>query len=114
MFHQPEFKKEVVQFLLQHGIQKTLEKYKLPKSTIYYWVYKLNQKTNHYGFNYSKARIDPRLIIFIEKVYDQFPSMTRKKIKQLCDQYSFINNASYISISSIGRIVKRLSGKINK
>ncbi len=112
MFHPQEFKKEVVQYLLQHGIKQTLEKYnKIPKSTIYYWVYKINQENNlnkNNSFYYSKTRIDPRIIVFIKKIRVLFPTITRKKIKQLCDQYSYINNTSYISISSVGRILKRI------
>jgi len=119
VFHQIEFKKEVVNYLLQYGIKQTLQKYNtVSKSTIYYWLYKLNQiarlnnnennLSNFSSYYSNRTRIDPRMIIFIKRIKETLPIITRSKIKQLCNQYSYINNTSYISVSSIGRILKKI------
>lgn len=155
MFYPTQFKKEVVQYLQSFGITKTIKKYNIAKSNIYYWCYQFNNNrlgievdekgklaskenqtldTNSKNQEYVNARIkflreksgskdtklqlennlpiasriDPRMILFICNVKELFPNIGRGKIKKLCDKFSFINNTGEISLSSIGRMLKRI------
>jgi len=110
-----EYKQEVVKCLSKLGIKETLKKYNIPKSTIYFWAARdkqgiLNNEGNSQGNNLiNKSRkLDPNIIVFIQRVKLQFPKIGRGKMKALCDRYSFINNVAEISLSSIGRVIGEL------
>lgn len=106
----------ILDFFEKHGFSATYDAFKVSRSTIYRWRKLLEE---NYGRleslnNLSRApqtnrtsQIDIRVIEFIRNTRREHPRLGKEKIKPLLDEYCREQGIKNVSISTIGRIIKR-------
>lgn len=80
-----------------------VNKYKGIKGFVsfYRWSYRMEYMVT------EKPNWDPRVIEFIKELRKRYPRLGKEKIKPLLDEFCSQNNLKTISISTIGRIIKK-------
>ena len=128
LINHPEVKErlKILNFLSKYNIKVTVDAFEKSKSTIYLWkkkyhrggVYALANKSTK-PYNTRRMYLDDQILKFIKELREQYPRLSKTKIKPLLDQYCQKMNLKTISESKIGRIIKRNNwylylGKRNK
>ena len=107
---------KILDFFNEHGLSATRDAFGISRSTIYRWKKLLKQNHGRLESLNNLSRtprtkrlslIDTRIIDFIRNTRKEWPRLGKQKIKPLLDEYCRENNLRSLSISTIGRIIKR-------
>ena len=110
------FKLEVIEFHDKYGTQATVDAFKVSKPTIYRWksIYKYHRRDNISLIPKSRRPKTLRspswnidIVQFIKDIRKDHRNLGKDKIKPLLDIYCNANSISTISVSLIGKIIKR-------
>ena len=110
------FKLKVIEFHEIYGTKATVDAFKVSKSTIYEWkkIYREHRRDNTSLIPKSRrphklkyASWDTRIILFIKDIRKAHCNIGKDKIKPLLDVYCNDNSIPCISVSLIGKIIKR-------
>jgi transposase InsO family protein len=108
-------KLKIIEFFDKHGARITKEAFDISRSTIYRWKkrYKLrwlpeslipkSRRPKHTRRSY----IDSKILRFIENIRENNHRFGKNKIKLLLDEYCEKERLDKISISTIGKIIKK-------
>jgi transposase InsO family protein len=111
-----EFRLKVIEFHKKYGTRATVDAYQVSKPTIYRWRKTLK---DNYGCIESliphstiprRKRVMTthfKIIEFIKTLREQYGHLGKEKIKPLLDEYCLRENIKSISVSTIGKIIKR-------
>ena len=111
-----KFKLTVIEFHDEYGTKATIDAYHISKSTIYDWkkVYKDHKKDNTSLIPKSRrpntlrsTSWDIRIVQFISDIRKDHRNIGKYKIKPHLDIYCKDNDIPPISVSLIGKIIKR-------
>ncbi len=109
-----EYKLKVIRFFDKHGLSATKDAFSVSRSTIYLRKKKLREKSlfglanqSRRPYNTRRMYVDPLIYDFIKQIREQYPRMGKEKIKPLLDEYCQQHNLKPISVSKIGKIIKR-------
>ena len=107
-------KLKVLKFLDKYNIEITIDAFEKGRSTIFNWKRQYLDKgmiglINHSRKPYNTRRmyIDDQIFKFIKGLRDQYPKLSKTKIRPLLDDYCHKHTIKTISESKIGRIIKR-------
>lgn len=116
LINHPEVRQrlKILNFLDKYNIKITLDAFEKSKSVIYLWkqkyqeggIYALANKSTR-PYNTRRMYVDDQILKFIKDLRDQYPRLSKTKIKPLLDDYCKEKNLKTISESKIGRIIKR-------
>jgi len=110
------YRLEVLSFFQEFGLEATKKAFKVSKTTLYRWQKTL---TNHQGKISSllpkstrprhlrRMATDSRVIEYIQKLRGEHYRLGKRKIKVLLDRYCFNLRIETISVSTIGKVIKR-------
>lgn len=111
-----QFRVEVINFYLKHGLSATCEAYKVGRSSVFSWRKRYQESRGSLlslipASTKPKATrrmvVDLKLLDFIKNLRENNPRLGKEKIKLLVDAYCHKENLHLISASKIGRIIKR-------
>lgn len=111
-----KWKKKVISFFEEFGLAATLKAFGVSKSTVYLWRQKLRQAQGDVTVlnDLSRApnkrremKVTPEIIKFIREKRNEIPNLGKEKIKPLLDKFCREKRLKTISVSTIGRIIKR-------
>lgn len=107
---------EVLEFTKKWGTKAAIDAYKVSRPSIFRWKKALRDSQGLLESLIPKSRaphskrvmrVDPRVIEFISSLREDHPRLGKEKIKPLLDQYCQEQKMDKISISKIGRIIKK-------
>lgn len=107
---------KVIQFHNKYGTNTTMDAFKVSKRTIYRWkhMYIDSNKDPNYLIPKSKRphnvrdmQVHINVINQIKKIRYQYGCIGKRKIKVLLDEFCILNQYPCISISTIGKVIKR-------
>ena len=110
------YRLEVLSFFQEFGLEATKKAFKVSKTTLYRWQKTL---TDHQGKISSllpkstrprhlrRMATDSRVIEYIQKLREEHYRLGKRKIKVLLDRYCFNLRIETISVSTIGKVIKR-------
>jgi len=107
---------EIIDFFNEFGAVAACRAFKVKRSTIYRWkqLLKLGNGRLDALNNLSRAPIkkkesliDSKIVEFIRETRKQWPRLSKKKLKPLLDKYCAEKALKTVSISTIGRIIKK-------
>ena len=107
---------KIIEFHTAHGTSATCDAFAISRATIYRW--KKVFKTSHHVLESlipaSRAphrrramHTDPRIISFIRTLREQYGHLGKEKIKPLLDEYCQPIGIAPLSVSTIGKVLKR-------
>lgn len=111
-----QFRVEVINFYIKHGLTAACEAYKVGRSSIFSWK-KIYQESRGSLLSLIPAStrpktprrmvVNPKILDFIKNLRENNPRLGKEKVKLLVDAYCQKENLILISASKIGRIIKR-------
>ena len=116
-----QFRLKVIEFANEYGVKAATDAFNVSRATIYRWKKMLKVKMlkvnngklislipkSRKPKRLRKMMVDPEIISFIRKTREEHPRIGKEKLKPLLDKYCKERNIKTISISTIGRIIKR-------
>lgn len=111
-----QFRLQVIEFHKRYGTKATKDAYGISKATIFRWKKRLkdNQGRLESLIPDSKSPkrkrqmlTHPEIIKFIKDIREDKPRLGKEKIKPLLDKFCKDKNINSISISTIGKVIKR-------
>ncbi|MBC7238594.1 MAG: transposase, partial [Chloroflexi bacterium] len=111
-----KFRLEVINFYNKYGLAATIDAYGVSRATIFRWKKKLKDSKGDISSlipkskapkNKRKMETPPEVIEFISRIRKEHPRLGKEKIKPLLDEYCKKIGVKTISVSTIGKIIKR-------
>jgi putative transposase len=111
-----QLREQILLFHQKYGTKATIDAYKLSRATIYRWrkVYIESRKDisilipkSRSPINKRTMYVDYRIMDFIKELRTRRGRIGKEKVKPLLDEYSATNNIAKLSISKIGRIIRK-------
>jgi len=111
-----EFRLKVVEYHKQYGTKAAVSAYDVSKATIYRWRKRLAKSQGLLTSLIPDSRsprkkrfmlVDPKIISYIKTLRTDHPHLGKEKIKPFLDQFCLENSLRIISVSTIGKIIKR-------
>jgi transposase InsO family protein len=111
-----QFRLKVIEFANEYGVKAATDAFNVSRATIYRWKKMLKDNNGKLISLMPKSRkpkrlrkmiVDPEIISFIRRTREEHPGIGKEKIKPLLDKYCKERNIKTMSISTIGRIIKR-------
>lgn len=111
-----QVRQNIIEFSHKHGIQATIDAYGISRRTLFRWRKCLNDS---YGrletlipaskkpHNTRKMLTHPKIIAFIRGEREKVAHLGKEKIKPLLDEYCKEEGLPTLSISTIGKVIKR-------
>lgn len=107
---------KIIEFYDEHGETETKRYFKVNRKTINVW----KRKMEHSGQRLEslipqstrpkqvrRMTTDPRIVSFLRGLREQQPSLGKEKIKPLLDEYCQSLKIASLSVSTIGKVIKR-------
>ncbi len=107
---------KIIQFYDKHGEPATREAFGVSRQVIHTWKQKLQRAGGHLtGLSPKSTRpkhvramqTDWRIVQFIREVREQHPGLGQEKIKPLLDAFCREQGLNTISVSTIGKVIRR-------
>jgi len=111
-----EFRLKVIEYHKQFGTRATVAAYEVSKATLYRWRKRLDREQGKLTAlipysrsprNKRRMMADPRVISYIKTLRTNHPRLGKEKIKPFLDKFCLENDIRIISVSTIGKIIKR-------
>lgn len=113
---QAKFRLKVIEFQSKYGTKAAVDAFGVSRRSIYRWKRKLKISKGKIDslIPHSKApkrkrkmMVDVKVIGFIKEIREEKGRIGKEKIKPLLDEYCANNNLKSISISTIGKVIRR-------
>ena len=110
------FKLKVIEFSKSYGVSAAVSAYGVAKSTVFRWKKELKESGGHLDSLVPHSRtplrkrkmiVEPLVLEFIKDLREKHYRLGKEKIKVLLDEYCLKNNIKTISVSTIGKVIKR-------
>jgi len=111
-----KFRLKVLEFSMEYGIRATVKAYGVSKASILRWKKALNKSSGKLESLVPKSRapvhkrqmqVDHRIISFIRELRENHYRLGKEKLKPFVDEFCSSHNIKTISVSTIGKIIKR-------
>ena len=113
---QAEFRLKVIKYHLEFGTKATIAAYDVSKATLYRWKKRLDSQQGKltalipYSRSPKHKRVmltDHRIISYIRTLREDHPHLGKEKIKPFLDRFCQENDLKSVSVSTIGKVIKR-------
>ncbi|MBI5465499.1 transposase [Candidatus Gottesmanbacteria bacterium] len=110
------YRLEVLSFFKEFGLRATKKAFKVSKTTVYRWKKTLADNQGKLASLLPKStkpehlrrmETDLRIVEYIRKLREEHFRLGKQKVKPLLDQYCFELGIKSISVSTIGKLIKR-------
>lgn len=107
---------KIIQFYDKHGAPATCEAFGVSRQVIHTWKQKLQRAGGHLSSLSPKStrpkhvramQTDWRIVQFIREVREAHPGLGKEKIKPLLDEFCRAQGLPTISVSTIGKVIRR-------
>ena len=107
---------KIIEFSNKCGVKAAVDAFNVSRATIYRWKKRSKDSNGRLDSLIPKSRrskrlrkmiIDPEIVSFIRNIRKEHPRIGKEKIKPLLDEYCNKRNIKTISVSTIGKIIKR-------
>jgi len=111
-----QIRNDVLLFTDKYGIPASVDAYGISRRTLFRWKYKLKKAHGKLDSLIPQStkpktvrcmRTHPKVITFIREIREQYANLGKEKIKPLLDEYCLQEGVSTISVSTVGKIIKR-------
>jgi len=111
-----EEKVKILTFYSKYGLIPTQDAFGVGRSTLFWWKKKIKERNgsllgliNHSTKPYNTRRmfVDPKILEFIKSLREQYPRLGKEKIKIFLDIFCEKENLKPLSISTVGKVIKR-------
>ena len=111
-----KFRLRVIEFSKEYGLAGATKAYGVPRSTILRWKQLLKRSSGKLESLVPKSRapvhkrqmlVDHRVVLFIKELREEHYQLGKEKLKPFIDEFCHSNNIKTISISTIGKVIKR-------
>lgn len=111
-----QFRLKVIEFSNKYSVKAASDAFNVSRATIYRWKKLLKDSNGKLNSLIPKSRkpkrlrkmtVDPEIVLFIRNIREKHPRIGKEKIKPLLDRYCKDRNIKTVSISTIGRIIRR-------
>jgi hypothetical protein len=111
-----QFRLKVIEFSENYGVRPTHDAFGVSRTTIFRWKALLKKEGGKLDSVIPKSRrphrvrrmfVSPDIVMFIRDRREKHPRIGKEKIKPLLDEYCKKRNISTVSVSTIGKIIKR-------
>lgn len=103
-------------FCGEYGLAPTLKAFEISRSTFFRWqrlflasgrspVSLINRSQRPH--NVRRMEYDEKVYLFIKRLREEYPRLGKQKIKLLLDEYCLKESLGTLSVSKIGRMIKR-------
>ena len=106
----------IIKFYRKYGEKATKEAFRVDRKLIYIWKKKLAKNQSRLSAltpqstrpkRVREMMTDSRIIAFIQQLREKHPRLGKEKIKPLLDEYCQEMRIASISVSTIGKVIKR-------
>jgi putative transposase len=110
---------KIIQFYDAHGEAETLTYFHVNRKTIHVWKRRLAQAQGHLAAlgvqstrpkHVRRMTTDPRVVQFIRQLRETHPRLGKTKIKPLLDAHCQMFHLPSVSVSTIGKVLRRHRG----
>ena len=107
---------KIINFFGKYGLSATKDAFSVSRASIYRWKKKLKETNGRlWGLkndsrkphNTRRMYIEPEIYQFIVNLREEYPRLSKDKIKPLLDEFCLKNGFSSISASTVGKVIKR-------
>lgn len=113
---QAQFRMEVLEFARKWGTKAAIDAYKISRPSIFRWKKALGDSSGLLESLIPKSRsphhkrvmlVNHKLVEFISSLREDHPRLGKEKIKPILDDFCQKENLNLLSLSKIGRIIKK-------
>lgn len=110
-----QFRLKVIEFSNKYGVKAATDAFNVSRATIYRWKKLLKDSNGKLSSLIPKSRrpkrlrrmmVSPEIILFIREIREDV-RIGKEKIKPLLDEYCNKRNIKTVSVSTIGKIIRR-------
>jgi transposase-like protein len=107
---------KILEFYDEYGERATVKAFGVKRNTIWVWKKRLKESRNYLASliptsttpkTQRRMTTDPKIILEIRKLREKYPGLGKDKIKPLLEKYCLKEGLTPISISTIGKVIKR-------
>ena len=111
-----EHKLKIINFFNKYGLNPTKDAFSVSRAGIYLWKKKLKESNGRLYVLKNQSRkphntrrmyLEPEIYQFIKNLREQYPRLSKDKIKPLLDEFCQKNGLTSMSASKIGKVIKR-------
>jgi transposase InsO family protein len=111
-----QVRSEILEFCKKHGVGATVDAYGVSRRTLFRWKRVFRERSGSLESLIPSSRSPhtkrkmmtyPKVIEFIRSEREKVPHLGKEKIKPLLDEYCLKEHLPTISISTIGKVIKR-------
>ena len=107
---------KIVEFYREYGEKATIKAFLVNRKTIFVWNKRLKESRNSLASliptsttpkTQRRMTTDPKIVSEIRKLREKYPRLGKDKIKPILQKYCLKEGLTPISISTIGKVIKR-------
>lgn len=107
---------KILQFYAEYGEQTTKQAFNVDRKTLWVWQRQLDRAQGQLDALIPKStrpqrsrtmQTDPRVVMFIRQLRGAHPHLGKDKIKPLLDSFCRQNDLATLSVSTIGKVIRR-------
>src|SRR3990167_8274381 len=107
---------KIIEFYREHGEKTTKEAFGVNRKTVFVWKKRLKEGRNSLASliptsttpkTQRRMITDPKIVSEIRELREKYPRLGKEKIKPILNKYCLKEGLTPISISTIGKVIKR-------
>ena len=111
-----QFRLKVIEFSKVYGVKVAIEAFGVSRATIFRWRRCLKESGGRLDSLIPKSRkpkkirtiqVNSEIVAFIRDIREEHPRIGKEKVKKFLDEYCSKRGIKTISVSTIGKIIKR-------
>jgi len=111
-----QFRLKVIEFSKKYGVKASQDAFGISRSTIFRWRRCLKESRGRLDSLIPKSRrpkkvrtmqVNSEIVAFIRDIREEHPRIGKEKIKKFLDEYCKERGMRTISVSTIGKVIKR-------
>ncbi|MEM3786799.1 MAG: hypothetical protein QXZ59_05385, partial [Nitrososphaeria archaeon] len=105
-----------IEFSMKYGVKVAVDAFSVSRATIFRWRRCLRESNGRLDILIPKSRIPKKvrtmkvnseIVTFIRGMREKYPRISKEKIKKFLDEYCKERGMRTISVSAIGKVIKR-------
>ena len=107
---------KIIEFYREYGEKATIKAFGIKRNTVFVWKKRLREGRNSLASliptsttpkTQRRMTTDPKIVSEIRRLREEYPRLGKDKIKPILNKYCLKKGLTPISISTIGKVIKR-------
>ena len=107
---------KIIEFYKEYGERATIKAFGIKRNTVFVWKKRLKESRNSLASlipisttpkTQRRMTTNPKIVSEIRKLREKYPRLGKDKIKPILNKYCLKEGLTPISISTIGKVIKR-------